>query len=74
MHLFGVASILRKMLSYPDAYFTEYNDKFSFKFVHSKELKIVWASVPVFLASWEFSPYNKWIDRHCRILLFLSIE
>ena len=72
-HPFGVVSMPRRILYYPDAYFREYNDKFSFKLVHSNELEIVWTSIPAFLVSWEFSFY-KWIGHHHRILLFISIE
>ena len=37
------------LLFYTINYFIEYNNKFSSKFVHSKELEIVWTSIPALL-------------------------
>ena len=37
------------LLFYTIYYFIEYNNKFSSKFVHSKELEIVWTSIPALL-------------------------
>lgn len=37
------------LLFYTIYYFIEYNNKFSSKFVHSKELEIVWTSIPALI-------------------------
>ena len=43
------------LLFYTIYYFIEYNNKFISKFVHSKETKIVWTSIPAILVDFIFN-------------------